>query len=157
MGERGGGMSLTKHEARFVINRLDLNHIDALAERVRREWDLGELVFEAALMPGDGTHYGLLFAVLAYEVPIFGAPGGGGMDGSAYTASGCPFDGTYAVVTYLQRAQTLTVNRRGFVHPSTLSHLDVSEGSQLALAVFLNAVTQAAPGWETNYAESLGD
>ena len=150
-------MTLTSADARWVFDRLDWAHIAEVASNARHAWETGVPVFEVGLMPGDGTHYGLVFAVLGESVPVLSGRGGGTGDRTVHSASGCRFDGSYAVVTYVQRSRSLVVGFSEFVHPSRLDVFDTTPGSTLALAAFLNALTQATPGWESNYADSLGD
>lgn len=118
------------------------------------EWERGTPAFELAYMPGDGTHYGLLFTVGSWRV--LGAGGGGTRGDRATTAAGFRLDGHYASVTYLQKGHAFAFGRRDFVHPSTLagSLPDTTPGSILALCVLLNEITGAAPGWESRMVEA---
>lgn len=147
-------------DARYVLERLDADHVRGVAEQAKSAWEAGIEAFEVGYMPGDGTHYGLLFTILRPGVPVLSAPGGGSMGSRACTATGSRFDGTVAVVTYLQRGRSFVLGNRDFAHPSWLQAqigADFSEASTLALAVLLNEITGASPGWESRYVDSLGD
>jgi hypothetical protein len=132
-----------------VLDGLDDEHVKGCAELARREWDGGSAVWEVCYQPGDGTHYALLFTVLKPGVRVVGAPGGGAGDFPAHTGiGGGRFDGTLAVVTWLQRGQSAVLGRLDFVTPGWVaSRYDSGPASAIALAVLLNEITQRGAGW----------
>lgn len=146
---------MTADDIRFVLDRLDKDHVRDLADAARSHWDASTAGFELCYQPGDGTHYALVFTIADDDrQPLIGAPGGGtvGMPPS----SGLPFprDRSYTIVYYVQRNRGMLLGRHEFVHPGLLD-LDVGPASTLALAVLLNAIT--VPGderWKNSLIEA---
>ena len=141
--------ALRAEDLGYVFERLDRDHIRTLAGVARERWDDGHPPFELCYMPGDGTHYGLLIVPVLWAV--HGAAGGGNSRGllAPHSASGIhPRDGAYALVYYIQRQQGMFIGRHEFLHPSRVEELGAGSASTLALAVLLNSITEALPGWE---------
>lgn len=125
---------LTSAERRFVLERLDPEHVLGVAVRVKACLNSGRAV-EACYMPGDGTHYALMFAPLGGAV---GAPGGG----SGGNAPGSYWHGSQMLIVYGQREKAVAFSVAD--DPEwTAGQLTDSPASVLAIAALLRAVVEA--------------
>ena len=65
--------SMAEEDRAYVIDRLDREHIEELAEKIALSLELGHAI-EACYQPGDATWYSLVFG----RCTLLGAAGGGG-------------------------------------------------------------------------------
>lgn len=147
---------MNKDEIRYVYDRLDQEHVRGLARQASAAWDGGAAAFELAYMPGDMTHYGVVFTILG-AVPILGASGGGSDDRFPPQTglNGVPFNRSYALVTYAQRGTSMIVHREEVVFPDAVyAGLTPNAASALALTVLLNAITR---GDDVSWYEAMLD
>lgn len=143
-------MSLSAADLRYVFGRLDMDHVRQCAHIANLAWrapGMSAVQFEICLMPGDGTHYGLLVVPLNHVA--LGAPGGGTGGNEPSSALVYPRDGHAALVYYAQAGRGVIVNVGEFVHPDWLAgHLpETAPASVVVLAVFLNLMTGAGEEW----------
>lgn len=146
-------MTLSASDLRFVFGRLDMDHVRQCAKEAFSAWTAVEVV-EVCMMPGDGTHYGIVIVPLNHRV--IGAPGGGTGGNEPHSALVYPRDGGDALVYYAQAGRGFVVTLRDFVHPDWLAgHLpETSPASIVVLAVFLNIVTGAGEEWMARAVEN---
>lgn len=143
-------------DVRFTLDRLDMDHVLGCAREARQAWDDGQPSWEIGYMPGDATHYALVFTVLGPWMPVYSAPGGGSNGMTVYSGTGCKFDGQTAMVTYVQRERSAFFHRLDFAEPGWVEErLSDNRASAIALAVLLNEISGAAPGWGDKWVERL--
>jgi hypothetical protein len=65
--------SMKEEDRAYVLDRLDREHIEELAEKIALSLELGHAI-EACYQPGDATWYSLVFG----RCTVLGAAGGGG-------------------------------------------------------------------------------
>lgn len=119
----------------YVLDRLDRDHIEALAEQAKVALFVHDKAIELCYQPGDATWYSIIIAPIS---GVFGAPGGGSGENPVRSYIGATKTATYAVV-YSQREQV------AFCDPEDdmewiAQKFDVTEASQLAIAELLKAV-----------------
>lgn len=149
-------MPLDRSEVLEIADRLDHDYIERLSRKIIDRWHSGVPSFEVAYMPGDGTHYGLFFALLSVEIPLFSAEGGGTMGWMPTSAFGVRRDGTYVLLTYIQRNASFLFHCDEFVAPEHVeSETGTTPASALAIAVLLNEITEASPGWVQRAIDTL--
>ena len=137
---------------KYVLDRLDREHIATIAERARVRLARGEAV-ELSYMPGDATWYSLVITPVHRTI---GAPGGGHVKGSPVTTDyDQSYIGVYGPLTayVIFHAQT----KSGVFCSAEedwewiTQEFNTTEASQLAIAELLKAVfdSQAAEKGES--------
>ena len=122
----------------YVLDRLDRDHILALAAQAKSALFDYDKAVELCYQPGDATWYSIIIAPVA---GVFGAPGGGSGDDYVRSYIGATKTATYVIV-YAQRGQAVWCTRDDSME-WIASKFDVTEASQLAIAELLHEVFSA--------------
>lgn len=153
----------TASDLEYVLGKLDREHVAELVVKARVTWDLTSAeAFELTYMPGDGTHYALVFTIVRDSFEVYTAEGGGTGAGQGIPARlhsglgiGTAFDGSYAILYYAQRGRAAVIGRHDYTSIDWIQETyDCSWGSAVALAVLLNEITGGGPGWQERMVEN---
>lgn len=125
--------SMEAEDRAYVLDRLDQEHIQELAEKIAVSLELGHAI-EACYQPGDATWYSLVFG----RCTLLGAAGGGGTGGAATS-----FIGKDRVfIAYVQRS-TVASFVEGDDPEWVAMKLTDNRASALAIAQLIRAVMDA--------------
>lgn len=155
---------MTAADVRYVLDRLDMDHVRECALLARGAWyatgyPLGlARPFEVCYQPGDGTHYALLFVPLDRRLPVIGAPGGGtGGFPPSHGWGGVLKDPPDRLLAYwIQHGRGLQFAHDQYLDPSWIEqHFPAPGASVVALAVLLNLVSTGSEEWIDGYLNRL--
>lgn len=125
-------IDLTAEDRKYVLQRLDRDHIADVAARVRAQLNSGSAV-EACYQPGDGTWYALFFVPLG---ELAGGNGGGTSDNAPHHL----FHGSTLLVVYGQKGTVVDIYPNCDLEERASKLTE--QASALAIAELLKAVTE---------------
>jgi hypothetical protein len=132
---------LPKSDREFVLDRLDRDHINDLAEQAKLALFIQNMAIELCYQPGDATWYSLIIAPVR---GLAGAPGGGTGDNAAQSYIGnsprLQETGHHTfIIVYAQR-ETVAWFKADDDFEWIASKLIDLPGSALAIAQLLKAI-----------------